>query len=100
MIYPLESEIRAFIARQVLEAIMDLKRPEDRRDAERFLRSEKCHDWMEFLELGHCDPLRDAKPEMLGRSLFLNARMGALGDKEIRRQLEDAGLLDPMAGRL
>jgi hypothetical protein len=98
MIHPLESEIRAFIARQVLEAIMDLKRPEDRGDAERFLRSEKCHDWMEFLELGHCDPLRDAKPEMLGRSLFLNSRIDALKDKRIRADLAAAGLLDELEG--
>jgi hypothetical protein len=53
---------------------------------------------MEFLELGHCDPLRDAKPEMLGRSLFLNSRIDALKDKRIRADLAAAGLLDELEG--
>jgi len=99
----LEAEYRAIMARGIIEAMIDLASADElaRIEAQTFLQSPDCQDWMDALNLGHCDPL-SADLSALRKATYSahSGRMGHSVDLKIRLELIDAGLLDEMAGAI
>jgi hypothetical protein len=91
------------MARNIIEAMIDLASADElaRIEAQTFLESADCRDWMYALGLAHCDPL-SADLGLLRKATYSahSGRQGHSLDLKIRAELVDAGLLDEMAGAL